>query len=58
MKYKEDLSIKLLFLPNDENALRTFLHSTDEMCLGTEPPVKQTKKQTKKKKQINKQTKK
>ena len=31
MKYKGDLSIKLLFLKNHENALTTFLHSTDEL---------------------------
>ena len=32
MKYKGNLSTKLLFLQNVENALTTFLHSTDGMC--------------------------
>ena len=31
IKYKEDLNTKLLFLQNDENALATFLHSTDDL---------------------------
>ena len=31
MKYKRYLSIKLPFLQNDENALTTFLHSTDDL---------------------------
>ena len=30
MKYKVNLSTKLLFLQNVENALTTFLHSTDD----------------------------
>ena len=33
MKYKENLSTKLLFPQNDKNALTTFLHSTDEVTL-------------------------
>ena len=33
MKYKGNLSTKLPFQQNDENALTTFLHSTDEMLL-------------------------
>ena len=31
MKYKGNLSTKVPFLQNDENALTTFLHSTDDI---------------------------
>ena len=31
IKYKRNLSTKLLLLQNDENALTTFLHSTDDI---------------------------
>ena len=31
MKYKENLRTQLLFLQNNENALTTFLYSTDDV---------------------------
>ena len=31
MKYKRNLSMKLLFPPKDENALTTLLHSVDDI---------------------------
>ena len=33
MEYKENLSVKLLFLQNDQNILTNFLHSTDDMII-------------------------
>ena len=33
MKYRGNLSTKLLFPQNDKNALTTFLHSTDEIVM-------------------------